>query len=460
MSRPVSLGYSLMQQAGAPRNGGLRRGLPSVMAVRGFAIFFFVIGVTAIVVGVHDSSIARAALLVLLGNIGLVLAGILVLVAAYQLFRLSMRSSWKDGERPASPALVPVAFLLVIILGAYVFSAAIATEASQRPIVVGVASALIVVALGGLRFFWREVELTRVHVGATVALGLLGISIGAWEFWYQNQYVPSHLGRAVSLKVDLKLAGVQKGYDVIDVTLNYEDIGGRSVKVIGSTYTLTGARVIRCHRVATPEKVQKVLGGYIPDPQRSRWMTDVWEEQPASLLAAGKFVGDGKRLDANVPAAREFVFFVPRHQYQLLRFRAQLFAVAASVPLSRRVVPEYANFPGDHDLYGFWHIDDDSWFHDLIYGRASWVVTRYEIVYEPQRPRVFPDFRVTARFPVPTWTEARPGAALIERLFLKPQPDDTSEPFADAELALEPIAEPNPRENPHDKVVRQLGCVG
>jgi len=56
-------------------------------------------------------------------------------------------------------------------------------------------------------------------------------------------------------------------------------------------------------------------------------MTDVWEERPATVLAAGKFLGDGKRLDPNVPSSREFAFFVPGHRYQLLRLRAQLFAI-------------------------------------------------------------------------------------------------------------------------------------
>ena len=163
------------------------------------------------------------------------------------------------------------------------------------------------------------------------------------------------------------------------------------------------------------------------------------------MLAAGKFVGDGKRLDPNVPAGREFIFFVPRHLYQLLRFRAQLFAIPASVRLSQRALPEYANFPGDYERYGFWQVVDDSWLHDLIYGRARWVVVRYELVdpADKSTPEVSTALRATARFPKPTWGETTPSPALVNRLFEQPQPSDSSEPFADTELSLGSLAQPS-----------------
>jgi hypothetical protein len=175
-------------------------------------------------------------------------------------------------------------------------------------------------------------------------------------------------------------------------------------------------------------------------------MTDVWEVRPATVLAAGKFVGDGKRLDPNVPAGRELIFFVPRRRYQLLRLRAQLFAIPASVRLSQSAKPTFANLPGDNELYGFWQVVDDSWLHALIYGRERWVVIRYEIV-DPdhtEKTSVSDALRATARFPSPTWREARPNAVLVHRLFAQSQPSDASEPFSGDELALESIAEPGP----------------
>jgi hypothetical protein len=420
--------------------------------IRAFAAFLVLVAAAAIAVGVHDAAIAGESLGVTLFSVVLVVVGAVLAVGAYELVALSRRGSWPEGKRPVCKQRVLVVFFLTIFIGVYVFFAGIGTTGDQRPVVVGVALALVVVALFGLRFFLRGPEAALPRLGASIALGLVGTSIGVSEFWYQNQYAPSHLGRAVSLDVGLHLDSRQDNFDVIRATIGYEDVGGRNVAVIGSTYTLTGSRVVRCHRAAEPKRVQGVFGGFLVDPQRSRFMADVWEIQPAAVLAAGKFVGDGKRLDADVPAGRELVFHVPRGEYQLLRFRAQLFAISASVPLSQRTLPEYVNFPDDNDLYGFWHLQDSSWLHDLVYGRDRWVVIRYELVREPTAKPISPDFRVTARFPDPTWGKGRPGAALVQRLFAEPQPGDSSEPFADTELALEPVAEPTD----HDSV--PAGC--
>jgi hypothetical protein len=197
-------------------------------------------------------------------------------------------------------------------------------------------------------------------------------------------------------------------------------------------------------------RVEDVFKHFLVDPQASRYMADVWEERPPTVLAAGKFVGDGKRLDPNVPAGRDFIFFVPHHRFQVLRFRAQLFAIPASVRLSQRALPEYANFSGDNELYGFWQVVDDSWLHDLIYGRARWVVLRYELVDPDDKstPEVSTALRATARFPNPTWSGTRPSATLVNRLFAQPQPNDSNEPFADTELSLERVAQPGALDPP------------
>ena len=135
-------------------------------------------------------------------------------------------------------------------------------------------------------------------------------------------------------------------------------------------------------------------------------MTDVREERPAALLATGKFVGDGKRLDPNVPFSREFIFFVPRHRYQLLRFRAQLLSIPASVRLSRRAYPDYQIYRRDHNVYGFWHVVDDSWLHDLLYGRDRQVVIRYDLVNPTVQPWPPPPMSCRSEHGSPT----RPGA--------------------------------------------------
>jgi hypothetical protein len=419
---------------------GREAGCDSLRAGR----FLVAVAAAGLVVGVHDAALAGATLGVSVSGALLIVVGVVLLVAAYELVRLSDRRSWQEGERPPCKPVVLVAFLTIFV-GAYAFLSAIRSTSTQRWFVTFAALVLMVVAVFGLRFFGSDARVTLPRL-ATIALGLVGTTVGAWQFWYSNQYAPSHAGRAVALDVELERAGKQSHDDVVRAVISFQGIGRTGVSVLGSTYTLTGSRIVRCRRPAAAAAVEKVFSGFLTDPQRTRFMSDVREIQPATVLAAGKFVGDGKRLDPDVPAGRDFVFLVPRGRYQLLRLRAQLFAIPASVRISQRTLPEFVTFDGDRNLYGFWHIDDDSWLRDLLYGRERWVVIRYELVGRPRATATSPDLRVTARFPDATWRKGRPGKDAAQELFEAREPSDASEPFADTELAQEDLAQPDTSE--------------
>jgi hypothetical protein len=428
-----------------PAQPNARRPATPLIAIVAFAALLFVVGVAAIVIGGHDAALSRASFGVSAVSVVLLVSGAIMLIAGFQLAVMIRGSSWEGHVHPPCRLPVIIAFLLLILLALYVFLSAIRTNASQRPIVVAIALALLIAGVYGLLFFGRDARVTIPRIG-TIVLGVIGTIFGAWQFWYQNQYAPAHAGQAVSLTVVITRAAVQPAYDAIETSISYEDTSSRSVSVIGSTYTLTGSRVVRCARAATTTTVDQNFSGPLPDPQRTRFMADAWEERPATVLAAGKFVGDGKRLDPNVTARRDFIFLVPRHRYQLLRFRAQLYAIPASIPISQRAEPTYTPLPGSNDVFGFWHIDDDSWLHNLILGRERWLVIRYELVNQPTATTISPDLRVSARFPHPTWTKHRPSDATARNLFATNQPSDASEPFADTEAALEPIASPTARD--------------
>jgi hypothetical protein len=401
-----------------------------------FAAYLAVVGLTAVVIGVHDAALAGAQLGVTAGAVLLIVGGTVDLIAGWALVRL------RDAP---CPQRVFVAFLLTTLIGAYAFVAAIKTGGDQRPVVAVVAGLLVAAAIIGARIAWRDGVGGQIQIAAAVALGLLGTLIGVVEFWYQNQYVPSQLASAVSLKVQLKLEAAQKNFDVIRAKVDSEDIGGRNVRVIGSTYTLTGSRVIRCERKATPAAVAGIFGGVLPDPQRSRFMANAWEEQPASVLATGRFAGDGTRLNPNVPSSRDLVFFIPRGRYQLLRLRAQLFAVSASIPLVARPSDKRHPLIYGKNLFVIWTVANSSWFHDLVYGREREVITRYAIVGRPTATSASPDIAVAARFPNPTWSGGVPSEAALESMFAPTSRTAApTQPFADTELALEPIAAPGP----------------
>jgi hypothetical protein len=416
--------------------------LPVVATVRFFAAFFLVTGFAALVVGVHDVLLPDDRLGVVFPGVLLLLAGAIFVGAVWQLIPLGLPARWEKAQQPPCKEPVPVAFLVSILLGFYVFFGALAGTGGQRAIVLAVSVLLIAVGCLGFGLFWNEIEVSLVRVGASIALTIAGLLVGGWEFWYQNQYVPSHLDRAVSVQVSLKKIRTQGRYDLLSATFGYEDIGGRSIIVLGSDYTLTGSTVVACPRLATPAEESGYFGGQLPDPQRARFMSDVWEIQPARVLAAGRFVADGKRLGPNVPATRQLVFYVPHDRYQLLRLRAQVFAVSASVPLAS-VPPVRREIAGDNDLYDLWKLRGNGWFQNLLSGSRGWIVTRYELV-NPQGNGIAasPDLRVVARSPSPTWSGNAPGDDEIESLFTKQPPLDTTETFGDAELPLAPVNAP------------------
>lgn len=434
----------------------VHRRLPLVPTARCLAGFFLVTGLAALVVGVHDVALSGSRLGVLFPGVLLVLAGILFVGAMWRLIPVGWPRRPTNEKEPPCREPVPLALLVSILLGVYVFFGALAGAGTQKAIVIGVSVVFMAAGFLGFVLFWNEIEqISTARVSAGVVLTVAGLVIGGWEFWYQNQYVPSHLDRAVAVDVSLKKLGVQGGYDVLGATLGYQDDGGRAVVVLGSDYTLTGSTVVPCPRKPIASDVAKTyFANALPDPQRSRLMTDVWEVQPSTVLAAGRFVADGKRLAPGVPGSRQLIFYVRRGRYQLLRFRAQVFAISATVPLAEQSLP--ARRPGskqpasvqpipetigDNDLYDLWKLGDSGWFHDLLSGRRGWIVTRYEIVQsaptKEQPPS--PDLRVTARSPQPIWSGSAPDAGQIQSLFQTVPPLDTTETFADTELPLEPV---------------------
>ena len=216
------------------------------------------------------------------------------------------------GARPqaACHPVVLVAFVLTIIVGFYAAVSALETPSSQRYFVALAAAGIAAVGVVGLLFFGRDLRLTLPRVGAAVALAVLGTAVGAWEFWYQNRYTPSHAGGAVALHVHLTPLPRQGELDVVRATVDYEAAGGKSVSVVASVYTLTASKLVRCARTATVKRVGDYFQGFLLDPQRVRFMADILEGGPV-VLAAGKFVADGKNSTRRFPPTVSSCFAFP-----------------------------------------------------------------------------------------------------------------------------------------------------
>src|SRR4051794_17783900 len=161
----------------------------------------------------------------------LIAVGVVLLVVSFQLVGLVRQRPWKDDVRPPCRPIVLVGFLLTILLAVYTLFSAARSGGAQRAAVVVVALALLGLGLAGLRFFGSDARVTLPRLGA-IALGLVGTLFAAWQFWYQNQFVPARAGRAVALKATLSVDGQQKTSDVVRARLEYEDVGKTSVAVI------------------------------------------------------------------------------------------------------------------------------------------------------------------------------------------------------------------------------------
>src|SRR5262249_9448658 len=158
-------------------------------SIYALAAFFLILGVGSIVVGAHDAALTQPTLGETAASALLIVGGILLVVAAANLDHLVRRTAWRYHRRPPCHPTVLVACLVALLFGVYVLFSGLGSPARQRWVVVAVALVIIGAAAFGLVLFGRDVELTLPRVGAAVALALLGTTVGAYEFWYQNQYI-------------------------------------------------------------------------------------------------------------------------------------------------------------------------------------------------------------------------------------------------------------------------------
>ena len=266
-----------------------------------FAVFFLAFACAAIVIGLHDVALSNADLRVTATSVVLLASAAVVLVAAWQLLGLSRRANWDGGGRPTGKPPVLIGFVLVLLTGLYAFLSGVRAVGDQRIFVASVGLVLIGVAVAGLIEFGSEARVTVPRVGA-LALALAGATVSASQFWYRTNSAFASRSRSLA-EGGSRSRGTQPNEDVVRATVSYEALSGNSLTVVGSAYTLTGSRVVRCDRPerADASEVAKVFNGFLIDPQTSRFTADVRERPPSIVLAAGKFVGDGRRLEPKVP---------------------------------------------------------------------------------------------------------------------------------------------------------------
>lgn len=410
-----------------------------------YAAFLGVYGTAQVVLGGHDIAFAPGGLDVAAFGLIAFVAGLAQVAAAICLVR-ALQRPWPTGRRPSASPIVPLAFAGGAIIAVYVVVTALRTADHNQPVVL-VGLVLLVVSLSGLTAFARDVRTVGIRIGG-IALGLLGTVAGIGQFWYANDYTPSHVGRGIVLTTHIARVSKDKGLVAVRASIEAENVGNSSVLVLGSAYSFTGQQLVRCFRSSTVKRVAGVFSGQLADPQAVRFTRYVRNDQPR-LIAAGKFLGDGLRLDPGQTLSKDFIFYVPAEAFQLLAMRAQVFVIRSDIRLGiatddfRKPVLD----PDDGNSYEFWRVDDRSWLHALISGPNRWIAVRYEFGNPDHPQRLNPTLRANVRFPAPTWGDSPPSVAATAALFAsRPlgQTADASEPFSDAEMPLAEVPEATP----------------
>src|SRR5438270_11194313 len=100
-----------------------------------FAAFFALLGLAAVVIGVHDFAIANSNFGLTAVSLVLVAIGLALGFAAWHLADLCVTQAKRGRLRPKCKARALVACALSTALGVYVFLSAVGTPSGQRPFV-------------------------------------------------------------------------------------------------------------------------------------------------------------------------------------------------------------------------------------------------------------------------------------------------------------------------------------
>jgi hypothetical protein len=417
-------------------------------------------GLASVAVGCYDGFVAGLSGPDRLSALALLVAGLTMCAGAIAVVHLMLRPAHQRAQLARTVALLGAiaAFLASVFLLASTLRTSGATAVPQ--------GLLTLAAFGSgacIWFFRSGTQLTAVRIGSTF-LAVLGTLAGLAQYAYSNDIASSSLTHTFQLEAHLARAGTSGGLEVVRATIVVTNSGGSPAVSVGSAYTFTGEQAFPCSRPATLRAVTSYFDFSVPDPQALRYSRYV-ALMPARVLAAGKVLGDGARLDSGQVVTRSYLFYVPPNTFQVLALRAQVFAIPSGAIALGTHQGDFESVPAagarqwqpnrDGDVYVFWRVRDHSLLRTLLAGPDQWLVVRYELSRAPTLPtHTNPAIRATARLTPRGWSSAHPDPAAAAQLFpTLSAVASASEPFGDDELADAPL----PRTTPAS-IARSHGC--
>lgn len=358
--------------------------------------FLAVTGVFGVLVGGHDLGLSDEPLSVNATGALLLAAGVLVLWAAGVLI------ADLAGIVPAQvwSARLVLSSCLVVAVGAFFFLIAEIASVENDWRVLGSATIVGCLALASFGVLRRKVKVTVGKAGPLL-LGLVGTVFGVFQFWYAQQYLPTRQPPALEATTTLEPIGVSVGgLDGYKATLSLKNAGSTKVLAIAGAYMISGSQIPPREPVPSPERVLepfvKLLYSQAPDPYAGRFSRHAGEKSQ-TILQAGRLFAENRYFEPGQELSREYVVFVPSCRYGLLRLRGEVVvAKGALLRLGDQIppVPGFFHDPGRVGVYAFWHVEDNSWVHDILDGKEQSILVNY-VTNDTEQFDVS-SFRVTA----------------------------------------------------------------
>jgi hypothetical protein len=331
------------------------------------------LGIFALVVGMHDVILRDEPLRVTTTGAVITVAGPLVLFAGVLLLIFVLNVSTIEVW---SGRVILAACCHVAIGAAYlIIDEALSLSVDWRIVTVaGVVGALAVAAF----FFLEKITLVTLGKVGVFLLGLVGTAFGVFQFWYQQEYLPTHKPPALSLTAQVEPAGERAGAgrELYKATITTKNTGTVKVIAFTGTYVLNGMTYGAVKKKPTEARIMAPLQADLADPYYSRFLRH-YVPNSFTPIAAGRLFAENRYFEPNDELSREYVVASPLCRYELLTLRANI--VVARGELLRLedkpVVPRtyFQSSKSEVGVFSVWHVKDDSWIHDLVDGKERWI---------------------------------------------------------------------------------------
>jgi hypothetical protein len=339
------------------------------------AELFAVAGIFGLVIGAHDLALRDEAPGIRVVGALLLASGVLLAVASFLLSRVVYRKA----PMTVATGRVALSSCLALAVGASFFAIAELESFNKSAIVLVLAILTALAGVASLVFLRIVTKVTIGKVGPTI-IALVGTAFAVFQFWYEQQYLPTREPPALEATAKLEPTGtVADGLRAYRVTVTLKNVGSTKVLALAGAYSVGGSKLVPLDATGTPKDVLAPFRSTAIDPYAGRFSRHSREE-PSAVIQALKLFAENRYFEPGEELTREYAVFVPRCNYSLLRLRVHVVVAKGTLLRMRNQAslgPGFFSDPGRLGVYGQWHIEDNSWVHDILDGKEESILVNY-----------------------------------------------------------------------------------